>query len=104
MNPFDPNGMGGMFGNMASMMQQMKAQAAATEVTGQAGNGAVIVTANGDLEIVRIDIKPAALDDADLLGDLLQVATNEALRKAKGVMEQQMSGLLGGLPPGLLGM
>jgi DNA-binding protein YbaB len=40
-----------------------------------------------------------------MIEDLVVVATKDALRRARGLMETQMQGLLGGLPlpPGLLG-
>lgn len=82
---------------MLQQMQAMQAQAAAREVVGQAGGGAVKVVANGALDVVRVQVSEAALADRELLEDLLVVATNDALRQAREVMAGQMGGLLGGM-------
>ena len=50
-------------------------------------------------------IAESAMADRDRLEDLVVEATNDALKKAQGILASKMSGLLGGLPlpPGLLG-
>ena len=95
--------MGGLLGPMAQQMEQMKAQAAAQQVEGQAGGGLVRVTANGALEIVSVRIDPKVAGDTEMLEDLLVVATNDALGKAQMLAAQAMQGMMGGLglPPGL---
>lgn len=101
--PTDPNAMGGMLGGLQQQMEQMKAQAAATEVQGQGGDGLVVVTANGALEIVEVEIDEAVMDDKDLVEDLVIEATNNAIRQAQLLMAQQMQQMMGGLglPPGM---
>ena len=106
--PMDPGGLGGlggMFSGMQQRMEQMKAEAAQTEVEGSAGGGLVTVVANGGMEVVRVRISPDAADDTEMLEDLIVAATNDAMRKAKDVLGQKMSSLMGGmpLPPGLMG-
>ena len=103
-NPFDAAGLGGMMAGFQQQMKAVQAEAAATVVVGEAGGGLVRVHATGGLSIERVEIDPSAADDAELLEDLVVVATNDALRKAQQVSQQGMSGLLAGLPipPGLL--
>ncbi|MEZ4985283.1 MAG: YbaB/EbfC family nucleoid-associated protein [Saprospiraceae bacterium] len=57
-----------MFGDMMGQMQemQMKAKLQAMEVTGEAGDGQVKVTANGAREIVNIYIAPALVAEGML--------------------------------------
>jgi DNA-binding YbaB/EbfC family protein len=64
----------------------------------------VTVQANGAMQITNITIDPEVLKsgDADMLKDLLVAATNEALRKAKELMAEEMKSLTGGL--GIPGM
>jgi DNA-binding protein YbaB len=52
---------------------------------------------------VRID--PKAMDDRELVEDLLRAATNEAVRRSKQVVAAKLGQLAAamGLPPGLLG-
>lgn len=103
-NPFGGAGLGGLMAGFQQQMQAVQAQAAATVVTGEAGGGLVKVYATGGLEIERVEISPKVADDTEMLEDLITVATNDALRKARAISEQGMSGLLSGLPipPGLM--
>jgi hypothetical protein len=73
-------------------------------VVGEAGGGLVKVHATGGLTIERVEIDDSVADDTEMLEDLVVAATNDALRKARQVSKQGMSGLLAGLPipPGLL--
>lgn len=70
---------------------------------GTAGGGAVTAVVNGDGSLHRVVIDPAVLDDAEMLGDLVVVAVNQAL----GALEEAASeglGSLGGMDlGGLLG-
>ncbi len=101
-------------GNMAGLLKQAQAmqaqmakvqeQAASKTVTGTAGGGSVTVTANGAMEIVKIVIDPEVVKsgDADIVQDLILAATNDALRKAREMMANEMKSLTGGLNiPGL---
>ena len=64
----------------------------------------VTVQANGAMQITNITIDPEVLKsgDTDMLKDLLVAATNEALRKAKELMAEEMKSLTGGM--GIPGM
>jgi nucleoid-associated protein EbfC len=73
-------------------------------VIGSAGGDMVQVTANGAQEIVSIKIEKEILspDDPEFLEDLIVAAANDALKKSKELMTQEMSKLTGGLRiPGL---
>jgi len=101
-------------GNMAGLLKQAQAmqaqmakvqeQAASKIVTGTAGGGSVIVTANGAMEVVKIVINPEVIGggETEMVQDLLLAATNDALRKAREMMANEMKTLTGGLNiPGL---
>jgi DNA-binding YbaB/EbfC family protein len=73
-------------------------------VTGSAGGGMVKVEATGGQEIVSIQIEKELLtsDDQELMQDLIVAAVNDALKKSKELMTEEMSKLTGGLRiPGL---
>ena len=102
------------FGNMSAILKQaqvmqeqmakLQEQAASKTVNGTAGGGIVTVTANGAMQIVAVAIDPEAVKsgDVDMLQDLVAAASNEALRKAKELMETEMKALTGGMKiPGL---
>lgn len=102
------------FGDMSNILKQAQAmqeqmakiqeQAGSKTVSGTAGGGIVTVTANGAMQITGVAIDPEVIKsgDVDMLQDLVVAATNEALRKAKELMEGEMKALTGGLKlPGL---
>jgi len=73
-------------------------------VQATAGGGMVTVEANGKQEIVSLKIDPEVInkDDAQMLEDLVLAASNEALRKARELVQQELGKLTGGLKiPGL---
>ena len=66
--------------------------------------GVVTVGASGKGEILDVRIDPQAVrpEDAEMLQDLLVVAANEALRKAREAVEHAMKKATGGVGlPGL---
>ena len=102
------------FGDMSNILKQAKAmqdqmakiqeQAATKTATGTAGGGSVTVTPNGAMQIVSVVIDPEVgkSGDVEMLQDLVLAASNDALRKAKDLMEQDMKALTGGMKmPGL---
>ena len=102
------------FGNMGNIMKQAQAmqaqmaklqeEAATKTVTGSAGGGMVTVTANGAMELVGIVINPEAVKsgDVDMLQDVVMAASNDALKKARQMMADQMKTVTGGMNvPGL---
>ena len=104
MSDFDLGGLSSLLGNFKQRMEETQAQAAATEVEGVAGSGLVKVVATGDMKVQSIQIAPDAMDDRELLEDLLRAATNEALRKAQAATAKGITDLTAGLPipPGIL--
>jgi nucleoid-associated protein EbfC len=99
------------FGNMMKEAQKLQAQMAALQeeigkkkVDATAGGGMVTVEANGKQELLSIKIDPEVInkDDAQMLEDLVLAASNEALRKARELVQQELGKLTGGLKiPGL---
>jgi DNA-binding YbaB/EbfC family protein len=90
---------------MKAEMDRIQAEVAARTVEGSAGGGMVTVVANGKGELlsVRIDPEVAKGEDIEMLQDLVAAAANEALRKARELLTQEVSRLAGGLNlPGLL--
>jgi nucleoid-associated protein EbfC len=104
-NPFGD--MGNILKQAQAMQEQMakiQEQAAGKTASGTAGGGIVTVTANGAMQIVSVVIDPEVVKggDVEMVQDLVVAATNEALRKAKELMEAEMKALTGGMKlPGL---
>lgn len=106
--------MKGGIGNMGQLMRQaqqmqenmQKAQAeiGSIEVGGESGGGMVRVVMTGKHEVRRVVLDPAlALDDREMLEDLIAAACNDAVHKVEAAVQQKMAGVMGGmqLPPGL---
>ena len=85
---------------MKASMDSLQAELATKEVEAGAGGGMVTVRATGAQEIVSIDIDPSVIDpeEKEMLQDLVQAAVNEALRKSKDMMQEEMGKITGGLP------
>lgn len=82
----------------------MQQKLAETFVEADAGDGAVTVKAGCDMHIENIKIDPAKLDmnDSEQVEDLVLVAVNEALEKAKAKAAIETNKLLQGMmPPGM---
>ena len=91
---------------LQQQMEKIQAEAAQKKVEATAGGGMVTVEANGKQELVSIKIDPEVVsrDDVQMLEDLVLAACNEALRKARDMMQQELGKLTGGLRiPGLGG-
>ena len=69
---------------MQDKMQQMQAELANVEVTGQSGGGMVVVTMTCKGEMKNVKIAPEVMDptDPDMVGDLVVAACNDAKSKA----------------------
>lgn len=100
-----------MLGDMmrqAQKMQQevLRAQEEAKKKTAEAtaGGGMVTVVASGAGEIVSINIEKDVVnpDDVEMLQDLIIAASNEAIKRAQELVNEEMSKLTGGFNlPGL---
>ncbi|WP_461481997.1 YbaB/EbfC family nucleoid-associated protein [Porticoccus sp.] len=88
---------------MQQKMQQLQAEAAKVEVTGESGAGMVTVVMNGRHDVRKVSIDPSVLsEDKEFLEDLLAAAVNDAVRKVEESQREQMEKLTGGMqmPPG----
>ena len=85
-------------------MERIQTEAATKTVEGSAGGGMVTAIANGKGELLSVRVDPAAVreEDLDMLQDLITAAVNDALRKARELLAQDVSRLTGGFGlPGL---
>jgi DNA-binding YbaB/EbfC family protein len=85
---------------MVSVQEEMKQR----EVEGSSGGGMVTVRAKGNQELVSIVIDKSVVEagDVEMLQDLVLAAANDALKKAKVMMEEEMGKITGGIKiPGM---
>lgn len=84
---------------MQEKMEEITAELEAKDYTATSGGGAVSVTVTGKLEVKSIDIQSEVIDpdDAEMLGDLVTAAVNEALRAAAAEKEEKLGAISGGM-------
>ncbi len=100
--------------NLASIMKQvqrlqtriaeMKEELAEKEVEGAAGGGMVRVVVNGRQEVLSVEIEPEAMEDKEMLEDLVTAAVNDAMRRSKALMEEELSKITSDLGVNLPGL
>ena len=96
--PFDLNALMQQAQALQERMQKAQEKLAGITVTGSAGGGMVVVTANGKGEIQKVSIDKQAVDprDVPMLEDLVLAAVNGAIRAAQEA--QAAEGPLSGMP------
>lgn len=80
---------------MALVTEELEAK----EYSATSGGDAVKAVVTGKMEVKEIVIKPEVIDpeDAEMLGDLVTAAVNEALRAAAAEKDEKMEALSGGM-------
>ncbi|HBQ60062.1 MAG TPA: hypothetical protein DD671_10690 [Balneolaceae bacterium] len=97
--------MADMFGKIQEMQSKMQeAQEGLNDVIveAEAGGGMVKVKANGNKQIVSIDMDEDVVDPADkeMLEDLIVAGVNKALEKAEEASKEKMQEMYKGMIPG----
>ena len=97
-------------GNMQKMMQQaqkmqeqLQQQLAEIKVEASTGGSMVTVKMDGHKNVLSITIDPDAVEDVEMLQDMVRGAVNEAAKRVDEEAQSKMGGMLGGmgLPPGM---
>lgn len=85
--------------DLQSGMENMKEQLADKTVEGLSGGGAVKITVDGNQQIREIKISEEAVDpdDIEMLEDLVRAAANQAIEKSKGIQQESINELTGGM-------
>jgi DNA-binding YbaB/EbfC family protein len=85
-------------------MAAMQEEVGKRKVDATAGGGMVTVEANGKQELTAVKIDPEVVnkEEVQMLEDLVLAAANEALRKSRELVQQELGKLTGGMKiPGL---
>ncbi len=89
---------------MQKKMSQMQEELSKKVVEASAGGGMVTVKVTGGQEVVEIKIEKDVVDpeDVEMLQDLILAAANDALKRSKEMVQNEMAQLTGGMKiPGL---
>ena len=90
-----------------SKMAKLQEEMGEKTVEASAGGGMVTVVANGRQEVLSIHIDPEVIDpdDREMLQDLVMAAVNDALARARTMMNEEMGKLTKGMNiPGMPGL
>jgi len=100
-------GMQGMLKQVQKMqaeMQKVQGELSNKTVSEEAGGEMIKATANGNKEIVSVEIDPQVInaEEKEILEDLVVAAVNKALQSAAKMAEEEMMKVTKGmLPPGM---
>ena len=83
---------------MQEKMKTAQAELGALEVVGQAGGGLIKITVSGKFELKRVQIDPSAMEDREMLEDLLVTAYADAFKQVEAASSKLMSGATAGMP------
>jgi DNA-binding YbaB/EbfC family protein len=100
-NPFD------ILKNAQKIQEQMgtfQEKLGTIQITGSAGGGMAEVDMNGRTEVLAVRIAPEAMDDREMLQDLMAAAFANAMEKVKEAITQEVGGMFPGGIPGLQGV
>jgi len=98
MNPFD------ILKNAQKLQEQMGAfqeKLGGVKITGTAGGGMTEIDMNGKMEVLAVRIAQEAMEDREMLQDLITAALNNALEKIREEVNREMGGMI---PGGLSGI
>ena len=100
-NPFD------LLKNAQKIQEQMGAFQEKLEgisVTGTSGGGMAEIEMNGKMEVLAVRISGDAMEDRDMLQDLICAAFNNAMEKIREAVNSEMGAMIPGGIQGLSGI
>lgn len=87
---------------MQAQLQKIQEELETLTVEGSAGGGVVKVVMTGKQVVESVTIEPEAVEDVELLQDLVAAAVNDASNKTQELAASKMSAITGGMNiPGL---
>jgi hypothetical protein len=89
---------------MQNKMKKIQEEFTTKNFSGSAGGGAVEVVVTGEYFISSISVKPEVMEggDTEMATEMIQLATNDAIKTAKAEYKKEMEAVTGGA--GLPGM
>jgi DNA-binding YbaB/EbfC family protein len=96
MNPFE---MMKNFGDMKKQLENAQAELSKITATGSAGGNMVVITMNGNFEVLDIKLDPICVDNRDvpMLQDLIKAAHHNALEKIQEQIKSNAGSMLSGM-------
>lgn len=96
MNPFE---MMKNFGDMKKQLENAQAELSKITATGSAGGNMVVITMNGNFDVLDIKLDPICVDNRDvpMLQDLIKAAHHNALEKIQEQIKSNAGSMLSGM-------
>src|SRR4026209_344467 len=87
-----------MMAQAQEMQEKLQRQMAEMKISATSGGGMVIVTVNGNKQMLTLQLDPEVVskDDVGMLQDLIVAAVNDAHRRVDEALAGHMQGLMGG--------
>lgn len=89
---------------MQNKMKKLQEEFSTKTFKGSAGGGAVEVEVSGEYLVTSMTVKPEVLEagDVDMATEMIQLATNDAIKTAKEDYKKTMDSVTGGMSlPGM---
>lgn len=95
--PFDMKKMMEQAQELEARMRKVQEDLKHRTVEVTVGGGMVRATVNGQLELMKLEIDPQAVDarDVDMLQDLIIAAINQGMKRAQEMMQSELSKVTG---------
>jgi len=89
-----------MLAQFGQLQERLEREVRDIRVEASAGAGMVSVKMDGQKRLLEVKIDPEifAGKDAEMLGELILAAVNDASRRVDEALQNQLKGLAGGLP------
>jgi DNA-binding YbaB/EbfC family protein len=103
---FNPLDFMGKLKEMQAEMERARQRLDDITITAESGGGMVVVTANANRKILKINVDPAIIDsnDKELMEDLITAAVNKAMEAAENVAREEISRVSGNFMPNIPGL
>ena len=88
-----------MMAQAQEMQEKLQRQMAEMKISATSGGGMVIVTVNGNKQLISLQLDPEVVskDDVGMLQDLIIAAVNDAHRRVDEALASHMQGMMGGM-------
>ena len=73
------------------------------QITGSSGGGMIEIDMNGRMEVLAVRISPEAMEDREMLQDLIAAALSNAMEKIRDIVSREMGSMIPGGIPGMQG-
>jgi nucleoid-associated protein EbfC len=103
---FNPMDLMGKLKEMQAEMEKVKQRLDDITITAESGGGMVVVTANANRKVLRIEVDADIVNanDKEMMEDLIAAAVNKAMEAAENVARDEVNRVSTSMMPNIPGM